>query len=320
MSQNDNSKTELDSNKKINTYLKNARKIKQWMEEKNTTKPPSRRSTDINERKLANVLSNIRQKIIKPYKDLKTEEKEEYRRKYPYIDEITEIVNWIDENNKELLRNAKDIQAWMNENNATKPPSENSKDITEKRLGTAFSTLMYRYIKPYKDLKTEEEKEEYKKKYPDIDEIIEIVDTIKTNKKTKSTYLKNARDARGWMHDNDIKRSPRNKAKDEEERSHARALSFIRYNLIKPYLNLETEEEKEKFRKEHPEIDELMLLFYSIYKNDNGKEKEELLKLILIDQQKRIQVAEAKILEKRYKEELEKQEANTKEEGVIHDE
>ena len=84
----------IDENKdKISQYLVNAREIKKWMEERKTTKPPSKRSKDVEEKTLGNALGSIRQKLIKPYLRLKTEEeKEQYRKDHPELKEVQEIV------------------------------------------------------------------------------------------------------------------------------------------------------------------------------------------------------------------------------------
>jgi len=166
--------------KKISKYLRNARKIKQWMEEKETTKPPSEKSKDELEKKLGIALANIKSKLTTPYRELKTdEEREEYRKKYPELEEVMKIVDEIDENNvSQNLRNARQIKQWMEERETTKPPTQNSKDKVEKKLGTALSYIKTVLVNPYRELKTDEEREEYRKKYPEIEEVMKIVDEI----------------------------------------------------------------------------------------------------------------------------------------------
>ena len=148
----------------ISQYLINAREIKEWMEDRHTTKPPSSTSKDEKEKNLGIKLSTIRQKLIKPYKDLKTEEeRKDYKKKHPQLEEVLEIVNWIDENNlSEYLINAREIKKWMQARNVTKPPSQKSRNEEEKILGYALSRIRQKLIKPYKDLKKEEERERYK--------------------------------------------------------------------------------------------------------------------------------------------------------------
>ena len=61
---------------------------------------------------------------------------------------------------------------------------------------------------------------------------------------------------------------------DEEEQRLGSALKNIRSHLTKPYIELETEEEKEEYRKEHPELDDVMEIIEWIDEN-NVKVKED---------------------------------------------
>lgn len=80
-----------------NEHLVNARNIKKWMEERETTKPPAISSSDYNEKRLGIALSNIRQKLIKPYMILQTEEeRNEYREKHPELDGVLSIISELD--------------------------------------------------------------------------------------------------------------------------------------------------------------------------------------------------------------------------------
>lgn len=51
----------------LSPYLVNAREIKKWMEEKETTKPPRTQNGDDREKRLGTALSGIRLGLIKPY-------------------------------------------------------------------------------------------------------------------------------------------------------------------------------------------------------------------------------------------------------------
>jgi len=83
------------------SYLINAREIKRWMEERETTKPPAIRSKEEEEKRLGTVLFTIRRYLIKPYIGFETEEeKEEYREAHPEIDEVMGIVAGIDINGR----------------------------------------------------------------------------------------------------------------------------------------------------------------------------------------------------------------------------
>lgn len=162
------------------SYLTNARAIKEWMEKSGGTKPPSQKSKDKTEKKLGQLLSNIKYRLIKPYMALKTkEERETFKNQHPEIDEVLDIINEIDKNNlSPYLLNAREIKEWIEKSEGTKFPSMNSTDETEKRLGTALSRIRARLIKPFTTLKTEEEKEEFRKKRPEIDEVLDIISEL----------------------------------------------------------------------------------------------------------------------------------------------
>ena len=68
------------------------------MEDNDSNKPPSMKKTaSKRERRLAKNLVNIRSVLIKPYKSLNTkEEREAFKQKYPDIEYIVKIIEWID--------------------------------------------------------------------------------------------------------------------------------------------------------------------------------------------------------------------------------
>ena len=127
-------------------------------------------------------MSNLRRHLIKPYLSLQTEEeKEKFRSEHPEIDEVLEIIDErIDANNiHPYIRNIRAIKEWIDKSGDTKPPSAKSTDEEERKLGTAWGTLKHNLIKPYLELKTEEEKEQFRDKHPEIDEVLKIVNEIK---------------------------------------------------------------------------------------------------------------------------------------------
>ena len=131
---------EIDRNN-IPTHLKNARKIKEWMEKNETTRPPRKGGKDIpkEEGRLREALNGIRQILIKPYEKLKNEEeREEYINKLEnkplepitreQFMEILRIIEEIDRNNILVkLQQARKIKEWMEKNNTTMPPSTRKK-------------------------------------------------------------------------------------------------------------------------------------------------------------------------------------------------
>ena len=282
------------------TYLINARKIKAWMEERETTKPPSRSAKELGEKKLGTALKSIRQELIKPYIELKTEEeKEKYRTNHPELEEVLEIIKWIDENNlSPYLVNARDIKKWMERKKTTKPPSKNVKEPEEKRLGNALFSIRQKLLKPYIGLKTEEEREKFRANHPELEEVQEIVKWIDEN--NLSPYLVNARDIKKWMEEKGTTKPPSRSAKDLKEIKLGRALFTIRQILIKPYLELKTEEEKTKYREEHPELEEVLQIVTEIDLNSGNKNRQELALLIRQDEEAREKVEEARKLEAQY--------------------
>ena len=282
------------------TYLINARKIKAWMEERETTKPPSRSAKELGEKKLGTALKSIRQELIKPYIELKTEEeKEKYRTNHPELEEVLEIIKWIDENNlSPYLVNARDIKKWMEGKKTTKPPSKNVKEPEEKRLGNALFSIRQKLLKPYIGLKTEEEREKFRANHPELEEVQEIVKWIDEN--NLSPYLVNARDIKKWMEEKGTTKPPSRSAKDLKEIKLGRALFTIRQILIKPYLELKTEEEKAKYKEKHPELEEVLQIVTEIDLNSGNKNRQELALLIRQDEEAREKVEEARKLEAQY--------------------
>ena len=322
----------------IPTSLRNIRNVKEWMKRNETTIPPRGSGKNISEeeKRLGLALSNIRQSIIKSYKELKTEEerekyisKLENRRKEPLsrdqFMEIIKIVEEIDKNNiPTRLRNIRDIKEWMERNETTRPPRKSGgENLTEeeKGLGSALLTIRQNLIKPYKELKTEEEREEYIGKLEDREQepisreqFMEIIKTLEEiDKNNIPTRLRDIRDIKEWMERNETTRPPRRGAISEEEKRLGRALSTIRHNLIRPYKELKTEEERKEYisklenrGKEPISREQFMEIIETIEEIDGDREK----LTDLVEQSKATQekVAEAKKLESMYEQELKSKE------------
>jgi len=168
-------------------------------------------------------------------------------------------------------------------------------------------------IKPYRNLKTEKEREEYKQKYPYFDEVMEIVNEI--DKNNVSRYLINAREIKRWMEERGTTKPPRKDSKDEEEKRLGNALNTIRTYVIKPYMSLKTEEEREKIREENSYLDEVMQIIIEIDFKAGNKKQQELAKLMAMDLEQRGKLQEALELKAKYEQLLkEKQGEKVKEE------
>ena len=229
---------------------------------------PNSKSTDIEERRLGTALSNLRRHLIKPYLEIQTEdEREQFRSEHPEIDEVLKIINEIDANNiHPYIRNIKLIKEWIDKSGDTKLPQAKSNDEEERRLGIAWGTLNHNLIKPYLELKTKEEQEQFRGEHPEIDDVLEIVNEIRAN--NLHPYIKNARKIKEWIEQSGDTKPPSAKSNNEEERKLATLLSSMRNRLIKPYLSLQTEEEQEQFRSEHPEIDYVLEIVNEIDANN----------------------------------------------------
>ncbi len=289
----------------ISPNLINARQIKIWMEGHATTRTPSAGSKDKEERKLGLALTDIRRKLIKPYKQLETEEeKMQFEKKHPEIKQVISIIDEIDSNNiSPNLANIREIKKWMDERNTTKPPSSSSKDDKEKRLGSALQRIRQILINSYNQLQTEEEQLQFENEHPELQEILQIVNWIDEN--NISQYLINARDIKAWVEQNQFLRLPSRSSKvGQTEFDLAKKLGNLRQDLIKPYMILQTEEERISYREKHPELDEVMSIISDLDIQCGNKKQQELAILIRQDLEKRKSLQEARKLEKEYEQQL----------------
>ena len=296
-----------DKVKKASAALENARRVKAWIESQEEPRKPLNNSKNEEERKLANNFLQSRYRLLKPYLELKTEEeREKYRQKHPEIEEVIEIVEEIEQisrTNKShrqavYLKNVRRIKEWIEDQEKPRKPLRTSKNEEERKLaGTWDVSIKYNFIKPYLELKTEEEREKYRQKYPEIEEVIKIVKEIEI---MTSTPLQNVRRIKEWIESQEKPRKPSQTSKNEKERKMGKIFANIKHFLIKPYLELKTEEEREKYRQKYPELDEVMQLVAEIEEKYGNKNQKRLAELLKTDLQKRKQVEEAKKLEAMY--------------------
>ena len=134
-------------------------------------------------------------------------------------------------------------------------PSENSQNEEEKKLNRAWRNMKTKLINLYKKKTTAEEQEKFREEHPEIDAVLEIIKEIKIS---ISTHYLNAQAIQEWIKRQENPRIPSSNSKNEEERTLGNALNSIRNRLIKPYNEKTTDEEREQFREEHPEIDAVL--------------------------------------------------------------
>ena len=157
------------------------------------------------------------------------------------------------------------------------------------------------------DIEEKEKRDEFNWQHEDIDtfriqgETKEFFDLLQEVYEIngRSNYLINARAIEAWVGDGTKLPSPT--SKDQEERKLGVGLSSIRQKLLKPYMILETDEERAEYREKHPELEEVMKIVEKIDIKCGKKKQAEL--DILVEKDKKVteRLKEAKKLEQSYK-------------------
>ena len=246
----------------ISTQYLNAQRILEWIKRQETPRLPRNVSETEEEKKLYIARESIKRYLINPYKKKTTaEEREKFREEHPEIDAVLEIIKEIKISTATHYLNAQRILEWIKMQENPRMPSTLSENEEEKNLYIAWKNIETRLIKPYKEKTTAEEREKFKEEHPEIDAVLEIIKEIKIS--TATHYL-NAQRILEWIKRQEPPRLPRNVSENEEEKKLGMALNSIRTNLIKPYMEKTTEEEREKFREEHPEVDDVRKIIKEI--------------------------------------------------------
>lgn len=138
-------------------------------------------------------------------------------------------------------------------------------------------------------------------------------------------YLINAKLIRKWVEEQESPKLPRRSRNiDGIEKDLGNKLSYIRQDLIKPYMILQTEQEREEFRSKHPEIDEVLEIISELDMQCGTQKQKELAVLIRQDLEKRKALQKARKLEQDYEHQLsskiEETTVDTQEQGVDYDE
>ena len=279
------------------TYLKNAEAILEWIKRQENPKLPSADSKNEEEKKLRNALNSIRTHLIKPYMEKTTdEEREKFREKHPEVDDVRKIIKEIDISTATYYLNAQRILEWIKRQENPKKPSKLSENEEEKKLGNALSSIRTYLINPYMEKTTNEEREEFREKHPEIDDVRKIIKEIDIS---TSTHYLNAQRILEWIKRQEKPRIPSQHSKNEEEKKLGVDLGSVR-GLIRRYRKKTTEEEREQFREEYPEIDAVLEIVSDIDIKYGTKKQKELAELIKRDLEKRRELDEARKLEEQY--------------------
>ena len=279
------------------TQYLNAQRILEWIKRQETPRIPSPNSKNEEEKKLGNAWVGIGKRLINPYKKKTTaEEREKFREEHPEIDAILEIIKEIKISTSTQYLNAQAIQEWIKRQEKPKLPSKESKNKEERTLGNALVGIGKRLINPYKKKTTAEEQEKFREEHPEIDAVLEIIKEIKIS--TSAKYL-NAQRILEWIKRQEKPRIPSQHSKNEEEKKLGVDLGSVR-GLIRRYRKKTTEEEREQFREEYPEIDAVLEIVSDIDIKYGTKKQKELAELIKRDLEKRRELDEARKLEEQY--------------------
>ena len=210
--------------------------------------------------------------------------------------ELLEEINGIT-GRSTYLKNAEAILEWIKRQENPKLPSADSKNEEEKKLRNALNSIRTHLIKPYMEKTTDEEREKFREKHPEVDDVRKIIKEIDIS---TATYYLNAQRILEWIKCQENPKKPYSKSKNEEEKKLGTALQNIRSQLIKPYMEKPTDEEREQFREEHPETDAVLEIVSDIDIKYGTKKQKELAELIKRDLEKRRELDEARKLEEQY--------------------
>ena len=242
-------------------YLNEAKEILNWIKEENKLNLPNINSSNTKERILAKHLNDIKLYLLRPY---------DYIDKDNYYEELKSIMNEINKiKDESIINKAREILEWKERKDAKEPPNTESIDEEEKIFAKDLEKL-----REY--LKTVNNKND--KVYIKVNNIIEEIDN------NMPLMLKQVIEIKKWMEKNRTNKFPVESSRNEEEIKLAIMLVNINRNLIIPYEKLKTDEERKKFKENHPEYELVKQIVDEIYTgkfkeseniNINGKEKYE---------------------------------------------
>lgn len=319
--------------------IENAQKIETWIREhEDSLTLPSMANDGENGFKLNKDYWYYKGKVVKPYSVLETEEeRKKFEEDYPGAGQITAIIKSVDEElenrrkkheegkaqmeppkedgNAEIvvtrLDRMRQVRDWIDTHGFSRLPSSKSKDEEEQLLGNFYTYTKSAIIVPYLRLDDEEEKRMYREKRPDIEELVGILYEIETklSKPVEPNHLASVRRVKQWFDNNGEKRLPSiyRPSSDEEERKLSDCYKKAKERMLAKYIKFETEEEKRKFEKKHPELPEIVFTMQSM-ESETERGISDLTRLVLEYWEKRNFLEEARRLEAQYKEVLKKKE------------
>lgn len=343
-----NEADEVIENHKKMRVIQRARAIKTWIEEntESTTLPSKANGGEIGNF-LGNEYWNLKATYVKPYIECSTEEEKQLlaKRKAGTIDVVT-ILSEIDaelESRKQKrseeksrielekqdaqkakltpLERLKKIRTWVAEHDYSRTPIASSKDEIEASLGRDYRQLRAYYINPYLSLEGPE-KNKYAEDHPEITEMVDVLYEIEeqTGKTNVPTHLKHIRRVKFWYDEQGKKTLPKYYTpSSEEEKKLAACYRKAKDRIVKPYMKLETEEQRRAFEQKHPELPEIVFTMQGMEEQTEDGVSQ-LIGLVLEYWETRGFLEEAKKLEAEYKDVLKRKEGERRQKGdVTHD-
>ena len=199
-------------------------------------------------------VNSLERKIFNQYKDCDEKEFEALSEDVKNIIEICRSVKIREKQSAKSVRlnNARELRRKLIETREITSLNGNSENEEEKRMAQMFSRISSYMIKPYLELRSEEEKKEYLKNNPDLPELIEINRDVRI---FLSERLKKARPLKEWFLNNN--RIPNVKSSNDEERKVGNGLIDLR-STVKEFMRITDPVEKDLYLMRFPETYEVM--------------------------------------------------------------
>lgn len=166
----------------------------------------------------------------------------------------------------------KKIKEWMISNKSSNFPSSKSENEYEKNLAVLFRGIKKYIVIPYLMMDCEEEKKEFKIRYPKIDEIINTYNFC--IKQKEYPYLKSMENMLKWLNEKDEKILPSMSSENKEERKLRIDYENARTQFINRYLALQSDKDKKEFCISHPETMRVLEIYHKI--QDRNRETKSL--------------------------------------------
>lgn len=237
-----------------NRYLRFAEEIYDWTIAHKKF-PSNSLNVTKEERDLNSKYYRLKYRYIDKYLGLETEEERQaFKKGNPQIDEVIRLIDEVNRYDVPTqLKNATNILDWMKAHRYPVRPKARSSDSVEASLGIALSNLN-KFVTNYLSMESDEEKQKFEQKHPEIFELISMLEEIK--RINTPVPIIQASQIREWIESQPIPRKP--VATKPEENLLARRFNTLKTYYVSKYRSLSTDEEKNMFIKQYPFITELI--------------------------------------------------------------